>query len=371
MPNPIRILHVVTSMERAGLETMIMNYYRHIDRNLVQFDFLVHRPYQCAYDEEILSMGGKIYHLPKLNPFSKSYIRALDDFFANHHAEYQIVHSHLDCMAGIPLKYAAQNGIPIRIAHAHSRNQDRDLKYPLKLFFKRMIPRYANNLFACSQEAGEWMFNGHKFKIIQNAIDTKRYIYNEEICRNMRDELGINGCYVIGHVGRLTPAKNHLFLLDVFNEVHKRDSNSVLLLIGEGERRNEIEKKIVSLHLENAVYLLGSRADIPAILQAIDVFVFPSLHEGLGIAAIEAQAAGIPCVLSSCIPESCKISADVRYLSISSHPQKWRDVILDLKNHVKHNAEYSVKINGFDITDEAKNMQEFYLSFDNEVSQQL
>ena len=153
---PIRILYVVTYMGRGGLETMLMNYYRQIDRNEVQFDFLVHRDFEADYDKEILKLGGKIYHLPRLNPWDYRYLKKLDEFFQQH-KEYKIVHSHLDCMAGIPLKYAKKNGIPVRIAHAHSKSQDKDFKYPLKLWMKRMIPRYATKLFACGEEAGEWM----------------------------------------------------------------------------------------------------------------------------------------------------------------------------------------------------------------------
>ena len=179
MSEPIRILHIVTYMGRGGLETMIMNYYRNIDRSKVQFDFLTHRQERWDYDDEIEKLGGKIYRLPRLNPFSPSYLKALDGFFKEH-KEYKIVHCHQDCLSGIPLKYAKKNGVPFTIAHSHSSNQNKDLKYLVKLAAKKNICKYSDHLFACGKEAGEWMFNTSDFEILNNAIDTKKYIYNEE-----------------------------------------------------------------------------------------------------------------------------------------------------------------------------------------------
>ena len=188
---PIRVLHIVTYMGRAGLETMLMNYYRNIDREKVQFDFLVHRDFEADYDAEILSLGGKIYRLPKLNPFSKSYRKALDSFFKEH-TEYKIVHSHLDCMSSIPLKYAKKNNVPVRIAHSHNNNQDRDAKYLLKLFYRNKIKKYATDLFSCSIEAGKWMFKTDNFTVLNNAIDAAKYSYNKETAAKVRADLGVS-----------------------------------------------------------------------------------------------------------------------------------------------------------------------------------
>ena len=197
----IRVLHIVTYMGRGGLETMLMNYYRHIDRSKVQFDFLVHRQERFDYDDEIEILGGRIYHLPRLNPWSKTYIKALGEFFREH-TEYKIVHSHIDCMSAIPLRVAKKAGVPVRLAHSHSSNQDKNLKYYLKLYYKSRISQSATNLFACSEEAGRWMFGKQNFFVLPNAIDTKQYIYNAEKRNKVRKELGLDDALVIGHVGR-------------------------------------------------------------------------------------------------------------------------------------------------------------------------
>ena len=213
---PIRVLHVVTYMGRGGLETMLMNYYRKINRNIIQFDFLVHRDFEADYDQEILSLGGKIYRLTRLNPANKKYLGELDRFFKTH-TEYKIVHSHLDCMAGIPLKYAKKNGVPIRIAHAHSSNQTKDKKYLLKLIFKKNINKSATDLFACAQDAGTWMFGSNQFNVLNNAINTKAYVVNREIGQAVREELKIpEDAFVVGHVGRFAPPKNHEFIVEIF-----------------------------------------------------------------------------------------------------------------------------------------------------------
>lgn len=226
MGEPIRVLQVVTHMNRGGLETMLMNYYRNIDRSKIQFDFLTHRPEneKKDYDDEIRSLGGKIYHMPMLNPFSPSYMKSLDKFFKEH-KEYQIVHSHLDCLSAYPLKAAKKNGVPVRIAHSHNTSQERNLKYLIKDYSKRQIPKYATHLFACGQEAGKWMFGKHKFQIMNNAIDAKKFIYNEEVRMEKRKELGLEGKFVIGHVGRFNLQKNHEFLIHCFEAFAEKNTD--------------------------------------------------------------------------------------------------------------------------------------------------
>ena len=215
----LRVLQIVTDMGRGGLETMIMNYYRCSDRERIQFDFLVHRFERESYDDEIESLGGIIYRFPRLNPFSLSYKKILGEFFDSH-PEYQIIHVHQDCLSSVILKVAKEHGVKTRIAHSHSSSQDKNIKYPIKLFYKRFIPRYATNLFACSEEAGKWMFNGADFSVLNNAIDAERYIFNPQKRREVRDSLGIAPDELLfGHVGRFSPVKNHDFLMDVFNEV--------------------------------------------------------------------------------------------------------------------------------------------------------
>ena len=356
----IRILHVVTYMGRGGLETMLMNYYRHIDRKKIQFDFLVHRNFQADYDEEILEAGGHIYHVPLLNPFSPGYYKALNSFFAEHH--YNIVHSHLDCLSAYPLRAAEKHGTRTRIAHAHSSDQDHNLKYLIKVYSKYQIPRYATDFFASSKQAGEWMFPEQRFQVMKNAIDARQYIYNPETEQRMKKKFGLQDKFVIGHVGRFDPPKNHSFLIDVFQGVQTIEKNAVLMLIGTGKVQEKIKEKVKKLDLQEKVLFLGSRSDVSQILQALDVFVFPSLYEGFGIAAVEAQAAGLPCILSDRVPRECKLTENVEILSLDLSAREWAERIIRYKGKQKKN-QFDVICNaGYDIEENAKQLESFYLS---------
>lgn len=358
---PIRVLHVVTYMGRGGLETMLMNYYREIDRDKIQFDFLVHREFEADYDQEILSLGGKIYRLPRLNPVNKKYLSELDCFFKNH-AEYKIVHSHLDCMAGIPLKYAKKNGVPIRIAHAHSSNQTKDKKYLLKLIFKKNINKSATDLFACAQDAGTWMFGSNQFNVLNNAINTKAYVVNREIGQEVREELKIpEDAFVVGHVGRFAPPKNHEFIVEIFAEVLKVKHNSFLLLVGDGDLKREIEALTTELGIRDNVIFAGLRSDVNRILQAMDVFLFPSTYEGLPLSIIEAQAAGLPCLISDKVPIECKKTDLVRQIPLRESLTVWRDAVIDEGKVLKRDTFEEISNAGFDICSNAKWLEKFYL----------
>lgn len=357
----IRILHIVTYMGMGGLESMIMNYYRHIDRNKIQFDFLVHRDFKAYYDEEIYNMGGKIYCIPKLNPFSHKYISSLSSFF-DEHKEYKIVHSHIDCMSGVPLKIAKKKGIPVRIAHAHSSNQTKDWKYILKHYFKKNIPYYANVLCACSNSAGNWMFSDKSFFILNNAIDAKNYIYNYEKRKKTRQLLKIpEDAIVIGHVGRFSKPKNHKFIIQVFSEIIKDESESYLLLIGDGDLKNDIEKQVNILGISDRVIFTGIRTDVENLLQAMDVFLFPSLYEGLPVSLIEAQASGLPCVISDNVPLECKQTSLVKQISLSANIKEWsNETINSIHMNDRINTFDKIKKNHFDIYENAKWLEDFY-----------
>lgn len=361
MTQPIRVLQVVTHMNRGGLETMLMNYYRHIDRNQVQFDFLTHRSGEADYDSEIETLGGTIYHLPRLIPWSRSYKKALDVFFQTH-PEYQVIHVHQDCLSSVVLMVAKRNNIPVRIAHSHSSCQDKNLKYPIKLYYKRFIPRYATDLFACGKRAGDWMFGDVPFRILNNAIDASAYCFNPLKAAGVRRLFGIpENALVIGHVGRFSHPKNHTYLVDIFSNIHNKDSNSYLLLVGDGDLRLKIEEKVHQLGLEKSVIFTGLRSDVPDLMQAMDVFVFPSLYEGLPLAMVEAQAAGLPCVISDSIPNDCDLTNLVTRVSLSKEPKIWADQILSLKGLPRRDTREEIISAGFDILENAKQLQGFYL----------
>ena len=204
----IRVLQVVTYMGRGGLETMLMNYYRHMDRDKVQFDFLVHRDFEADYDQEILSMGGKIYHVSRLVPWSRGYREGLKRFFKEH-PEYKIVHVHQDCLSSVALECAKECGVLVRIAHSHSSNQDKNIKYLIKRHYMKQIPQFATDCFACGKDAGDWMFEGQSYQILHNAIDASVYAYSSEKAITIREELNVGRNLVMGHVGRFNAQKNH------------------------------------------------------------------------------------------------------------------------------------------------------------------
>ena len=358
--NQLRVLQVVTHMERGGLESMLMNYYRHIDREKIQFDFLVHRQNRAAFDDEIESLGGKIYCLPRLVPWSKSYLSALNCFF-DEHPEYKVIHVHQDCLSSAILKVAAQHNVPVRVAHSHSANQDKNLKYPIKLWYKRFIPQYATNLFACGKDSGDWMFGGAPFQIINNAIDVETYAYNPTKRQEMRRQLGLENELTIGHVGRFNQPKNHPFLLDIFAVLLKKEPNAILLLVGGGGGMSQIREKAQKLGIAEHVHFLGVRSDVADLMQAMDVFVFPSLYEGLGIALIEAQAAGLPCVVSDTIPHEAYLTDLVDSESLSAPAEKWAEKILAKRAIPRTDRRAEIAAHGFDITTEAVKLQEFYL----------
>lgn len=357
----IRILHIVSFMQRGGLETMIMNCYRNIDREQIQFDFIVHRSFRSDYDDEIETLGGKIYRLPRLNPFSLKYKTALVQFFRNH-PEYRVVHCHLDCMSALPLAAAKQCGVPVRIAHAHSNNQIRNWKYPLKKIYMRKIPAVATHFFACSEEAGRWMFPGQNVSFIKNGIDTSSFSYNEMVRNEVRRELGLEKCLTIAHVGRFMPEKNHMFLLDIFADVHRQRPDAKLLLVGNGPLMEKIQDKVNALELRESVFFLGVRDDVHRLWQAVDVFVLPSLYEGLSLTAVEAQTAGVQCLLSDTVSAKCKMTSNVVFASLSESSACWADLVLRANLSSRTSQHRAIQDAGFDAIATAKSLEAFYLS---------
>lgn len=360
MKEPIRVLHIVTHMNRGGLETMIMNYYRHIDRTKIQFDFLTHRTGKKDYDEEIEALGGHIYHLPALNPFSMQYRHQLKQFFLEH-PEYQIVHSHLDCMSAIPLKYAKKAGVKHRIAHAHSTSQDKNMKFWLKRIYMQFIPKYATDLFACGHEAGKWMFGEHDFYILNNAIEAQQYGFDLAKSKQGKDKLGLKDYFVIGHVGRFSEPKNHIFLIDLFHEYVKQDESAKLLLIGDGTLKKSIEQKVQKLNLNEKVLFLGVRDDIPALMQVMDVFLFPSIYEGLPVTLIEAQASGLPCVISDVISDEVIVTDLIQKVSLHDDLNAWVEAINKTKAVTRKNTYEAISQSGFDVIKNVHELEKIYL----------
>ncbi len=359
MSEPIRVLHVVTYMGRGGLESMLMNYYRHIDRTRVQFDFLVHRQERHEFDDEIESLGGRIYRLHRLKPWSISYRRELNEFFRSH-PEYKIVHCHVDCMSSIPLAAAKAAGVPVRLAHAHSSNQDKDFKYCLKLYYKRNIPKVATGLFACSEAAGKWMFQCDDFCVLPNAIDAKQYSYNSEIRDRMRKSFGLSDELVIGHVGRFSPVKNHAFIFKILKQLLSMGENVKLLSVGTGRWEEEIKQNAHDMGLDDSIVYAGMRTDVADCMQAMDVFILPSLYEGLPVTMIEAQASGLPCLISDRVPIECKKTNLVEQMQLESGAEAWAEAAIRLADTKRVDTYRQIVASGFDVRENAQWLQKFY-----------
>lgn len=361
----IRILQCVNIMDRAGLETMLMNYYRNIDRNQIQFDFLTHRPTAGEYDEEIRQLGGHIYHAPRLYPQNyPAYFKWMRNFFAEH-PEYKIVHSHIDAMSYLPLLAAKKANIPVRIAHSHNTAIDKDFKYLLKQFFRSRINAVTTHRLACGQRAGEFLFHGAEFAVLPNAVDASNLYFNGDIRKKKRDELGIGDCFLVGHVGRFSQQKNHRFLIDIFKKILAQRESAVLLLIGSGENENEIRDYVSSLGLTEKVLFLGSRSDVAQLYQAMDVFILPSLFEGIPLVGIEAQFADLPCFFSDTVPKEVMFSDKVQFLSLSQSAQQWAENIVAV-DQTRNSYRDCISNSPYDIKKAYKKLMDLYFRLSDE-----
>ena len=330
MTGPIHIAHVMGKMLGGGVESVVMNYYRHIDRERVQFDFLVDADSTLVPREEIESLGGRIFEVP---PYQQifSYQRELTRLFREQH--WSVVHSHINTLSVFSLRAAKRAGVPVRIAHSHSTAGKGEMAKNLaKAVLKQFSNIYPTYRIACSRYAGEWLFGkGADFDVLYNAIDLSRFVFNAEVRAQARTELGLIGNqFAIGHVGRFMPQKNHRFLIEVFVEVLKRRKDAVLLLVGSGEAKALVESWAAERGVAEQVKFLGQRNDVNQLYQAFDAFVLPSLYEGLPLVSVEAQRAGLPCFLSDRITREVDVTGKVHFLPIDN-PVTWADALCALE----------------------------------------
>lgn len=355
----IRVLQCVNNMHRAGLETMLMNYYRAIDRTKIQFDFLMHRPERSDYDDEIESLGGRIFRAPRLYPQNyPAYFSYMKQFFQEH-PEYKIIHSHIDAMSCLPLLAAKKAGVPIRIAHSHNTAIDKDYKYLLKQFFRFRIPGSANHFLACGKEAGAFLFRGRSFDVIPNAIHADRFLFDESARCSQREALGLQSQFVVGHIGRFSEQKNHVFLTEIFAAILQKEPDAILLLIGTGEKEQQIREKVNSLGISRNVRFLGNRSDVAQLYQAMDVFLLPSRFEGIPLVGVEAQFAGLPCFFSSKVPDEVAFAPNARFLDLKLPAEAWADKILQCRNADNRAAE--IEDARYDISYAKSILEAYYL----------
>ena len=363
---PIRVLHCVAGLAHGGYESLIMNLYRCIDRQLVQFDFLSSFP--GVYEEEIRQLGGVIHSIPFITqkgPFS--YTHGLN-WVLTANPQYPIVHSHMDKFSGLVMRQAHRAGIPVRIAHSHNTQNEGGLLFHLvKNYYGSMVLPHATHLMACSKAAADWMFGSASDKafLIHNGIDPERFSFSPELRRAKRQELGLShSTLVFGHVGRFTAQKNHLHLLDTFQQICTLHKDSVLLLVGTGQLEETVRQTTQRLGLSERVQFLGAREDVPQLLLAMDCFVFPSLHEGLPVTLVEAQATGLPILASDAITDEVCITPLVHRTPLTCSHQEWAKKALALAQEFtnRHSDKAALGAAGYDIHTTAQWLTQFYLT---------
>lgn len=356
----IRVLQVVSKMNMGGAENFVMNMYRNVNKDLVQFDFITHG--RGIFDDEIKALGGRIYYLKYINKIGPVlYRKQLKRFFEQHN-EYKVIHSHVNQTSGVILDVAKKCGIPVRIAHSHSTNTLSNLVVKqYKKLLQKKLNLVANIKLACSDEAGRWLYGNTGYTVIKNAIDTEKFKFNKENRKKIRKKLNIEeDGIVIGHVGRLEKVKNHDFLLDVFHEISTKNPNYILMLIGEGSLQKEIELKVKNMNLTGKVLLLKNQKDINEFYSAMDIFVFPSLYEGIPLTLVEAICNGLPIYCSSNISHEFETQKNVKYLAISNK-SNWINEILSKDVKLERYSVDADFLNNYDIKKEAQKLQNIYL----------
>lgn len=368
----IRVLHSVSNMDRAGIETMIMNYYRHIDKEKVQFDFLCNKQKEGAYDEEIRKMGGRIYKSPGLNPIKWFKYEKMVRSLLNENPDIKIVHSHNGAFSLQAQLVAKKNGIKNRIVHVHGTKIDFNLKLPLKLIYKKFLKKVSNNYWGCGIEAVRYYFGDKEiksgnYKIIRNAIEVNKFVYNEQKRNELRKKYNLENKFVIGNVARFMTQKNHTFTLDLFKVILEKNKDAVLILLGDGELLEPMKQKAKNLGIDKAVMFLGNVNNVNDMYQAMDVFLLPSLFEGLPVVGIEAQASGLKCIMSDTITDEVAITNNVKFLSLKNDSlEKWADEILSNVGYKRKDMTKEIIEAGYSIEEEAKKLQEIYLKMGEE-----
>lgn len=359
--------------QNGGVESVIMNYYRNINRKNIQFDFLCNTDV-VAYEEEIKELGGSIFRITARSQNFKQYKQDMKSFFKENSKNYDTIWVNVCSLANIDyLKYAKKYGIKRRIIHCHnSKNMDSFVRGLVHRYNKLFLKIYATDFWTCSEYASKWFYskkikNSDKYQVIKNAINTEKFIFNKEIREEYRKKLDIKDKLVIGNVGRFHFQKNHPFIIKVFSEIHKERNDSVLLLVGTGPDEAQIRQKVKEYNLEDSIKFLGGRDDVSELMQAMDIFLFPSLFEGLAVVVIEAQATGLPVFASDkVIPNEVNIDSKIFiFISLNNDEHIWAKAILDYsENHNSRNSNSElIKNAGYDIRTETIKLEEMLKNY--------
>lgn len=359
---PVRVLQIIGIACNGGVESVILNYYRHIDKSKVQFDFVVHKNPSENFVKEVKKGGGRLYevtpYMKNVFAFTYEIYRIIRD------GRYEIVHSNMNSLSGFPLFAAWLAGAKVRILHNHTTDTKAEgMRTVLKRVLRPFARMFANKCWACSELAAKWMYgeqavNAGKITIIPNAIDLKKFAFNQEKRDMLRRQLGIKDELVIGHVGRFVKAKNHNFLVDILAAVVKEKADAKLILIGEGPLEDGIKAKVKRLKLNHNVLFLGVRSDVADLYNVMDIFVLPSFYEGLPVVGVEAQANGLKCLFSNNITREIQLLHTTEFLSIDEVCKIW-GIAISVKNTERSilENEISAQMNDFDVEKQSYNMQ--------------
>lgn len=347
MNRKVKVLHIVGKMHPGGIETLLMNVYRHIDRSRFEFHFGVQTTEKAFYDDEIAALGGTIVRQPHPREGLRKYRAALTANLREY-GPYDAVHSHVSGFSGYVLKVAKEHGIPVRISHSHNTHDGRKTSWLRTLYrahMRRLIRASATGMLGCTREACESLYGSdcwsdERLALFPNAIDPQPYAALPADRAALRKRLGLpEDAVIVGHIGRFVEQKNHRFLLARFAEFHRERPEARLLLIGDGSLRKDLESEARLAGIDRAVHFLGVRKDIPELLGAMDLFVLPSLHEGLGIVLIEAQAAGVPCLVSERVPDAADLGIGLfEALRLDRDPGVWVQRMIRLTEETEESA---------------------------------
>lgn len=373
MGKQVRVLHVLGTTNLGGAESRIMDLYRHIDREKIQFDFLIHTTKEGFFDREIKQLGGNIYYLPSFRVYNYfAYKKACKAFFASHN-EFQMVQGHMTSTASIYLPVAKKAGVPVTIAHARSAGVDKGLKGWITKFLRRNLHRKCDYMFSCSDLAASAVFGEKQYKegkvvFVPNAVDTKDFAPDKHMREKIRREYGLENSFVIGHVGRFHYAKNHEFILDIFAEVLKQNKQAMLFLLGDGPRRQEMEEKAAELGIKERVIFAGNQNPVAPYYQAMDAFLFPSRFEGMPGTVVEAQAAGLPSLIADTITTQVKVTELVTFLSLAQDAELWAEQLnrIATERKMQKNTETEIDLSktNYDVNYQVKQYEQFYLTGD-------
>ena len=368
----IRILQMIGSLNVGGSQTMILNIYRNIDREQMQFDFILDHPDETYFADDVRALGGRIFTLPVFRGTNAGEVRRDWNNFLYSHPDYHVLHSHVRSYASLYLPVAKKHGLKT-IIHSHNISNGTGMTATVKDMLQKPLRYQADVLMACSTEAGRWLYGdkavrSDRFVFLPNAVDTARFRPDSEKRLRTRRELGLEDRFVIGHVGRFSEAKNHGFLLEIFKAVREREPKAALLLVGEGALQQQAVRKAVELGVADDVIMTGNRNDVPELLGAMDRFCFPSLWEGLPVTLVEAQAAGLPCIISDTITHDVDVSPLVTRLP-PEDAERWADELLDPR-HYRADATAFIVRSGFDVRSSAQRMFELYSRLDREAREE-